>query len=155
MVLADHLVIIENGVTVQTGPPAQVARQPRTDYVAKLVGLNLYRGTANDTTVALDHDSGGGRLTIAEPATGAVHVAFPPTAVSLHPEPSVGSPRNSWPVTVTHIEQHAHTVRVQLDGTPPVLADVTAATVAELHLAPGIPLYATVKATEITTYPTD
>jgi molybdate transport system ATP-binding protein len=155
MVLADHLVIIENGAVVQQGPPARVARQPRTDYVAKLVGLNLYRGTAHDTTVTLDHDSGGGRLTVAEPTTGSVHVAFPPAAVSLHPEPSVGSPRNSWPVTVTHLEQHAHTVRVRLDGGPPVLADVTPATVAELRLVPGIPLYATVKATEITTYPTD
>lgn len=151
MVLADHLVIVEHGTVVQQGPPAQVARQPRTDYVAQLVGLNLYRGTASDTVVTLED---GGRLTIAEPATGAVHVAFPPTAVSLHPEPPAGSPRNSWPVTVTHIEQHAHTVRVRLDGTPPVLADVTPATVAELHLEPGTPLYATVKATETTTYPT-
>jgi molybdate transport system ATP-binding protein len=151
MVLADRLVIIENGGIVQTGPPAQVARQPRTDYVAQLVGLNLYRGTADGTVVTLD-DSG--TFTIAEPATGRVHVAFPPTAVSLHPEPPVGSPRNSWPVTVTHVEQHAHTVRVRLDGAPPVLADVTPATVAELHLTPGTPLHATVKATETTTYPT-
>jgi molybdate transport system ATP-binding protein len=153
MVLADHLVIIEHGAVVQQGPPAQVARQPRTGYVAQLVGLNLYRGAARGTVVALDSDSGGGELTVAEPATGQVHVAFPPTAVSLHPEPPTGSPRNSWPVTVVHIEQHAHTVRVRLDGTPPVLADVTPATVAELHLSPGTPLWASVKATETTTYP--
>ncbi|MGB3444156.1 MAG: ABC transporter ATP-binding protein [Actinophytocola sp.] len=154
MVLADHLVIIEHGAIVQQGPPAQVARQPRTDYVAQLVGLNLYRGVAEGTVVLLDHGSGGGELTVAEPATGPVHVAFPPTAVSLHPEPPTGSPRNSWPVTVAHLEQHAHTVRVRLDGTPPVLADVTPATVAELHLSPGTPLWASVKATETTTYPT-
>ena len=151
MVLADRLVIVEHGTVVQQGPPAQIARQPRTDYVAQLVGLNLYRGTADGTVVTLED---AGRFTIAEPATGPVYVAFPPTAVSLHPESPAGSPRNSWPVTVTHIEQHAHTVRVRLDGTPPVLADVTPATVAELHLAPGTPLYATVKATEATTYPT-
>ncbi|MFL6125849.1 ABC transporter ATP-binding protein [Actinophytocola sp.] len=150
MVLADHLVIIENGAVVQQGPPARVARQPRTDYVAQLVGLNLYRGTAADTVVAL---AGGGRLVIAEPAAGPVHVAFPPTAVGLHSSSLAGGPRNSWPVTVVHIEQHAHTVRVHLDGTPPVLADVTPATVAELHLAPGQPLWASVKATETTTYP--
>ncbi|MFC4857091.1 ABC transporter ATP-binding protein [Actinophytocola glycyrrhizae] len=153
MVLADHLVIIEHGAVVQQGPPARVARQPRTDYVAQLVGLNLYRGAAGDTVVTLDAGAGGGELTIAEPATGPVHVAFPPTAVSLHPEPPAGGPRNCWPVTVTHVEQHAHTVRVRLDGAPPVLADVTPATVAELHLRPGTPLWAGVKATEITTYP--
>jgi molybdate transport system ATP-binding protein len=150
MVLADHLVIVEDGVIVQTGPPGHVARQPRTDYVAHLVGLNLYRGMASGTTVVVDD---GGRLTIAEPANGPVHVAFAPTAVSLHPEPPAGSPRNCWPVTITHIEQHAHTVRIRLDGAPPVLADVTPAVIAELHLTPGTMLYATVKATETTTYP--
>ncbi|HET9139062.1 ABC transporter ATP-binding protein [Actinophytocola sp.] len=150
MVLADHLVIIENGRVVQSGPPAGVARQPRTDYVAHLVGLNLYRGSATGTTVELRD---GGRFSIAEPATGPVHVAFPPTAVSLHPQPPTGSPRNSWPVTIAAIEQHAHTIRVRLDGTPAVLADITPATLAELRLTPGTRLWATVKATETTTYP--
>jgi molybdate transport system ATP-binding protein len=150
MVLADRLVIIERGRVVQSGPPAVVARQPRTDYVAQLVGLNLYRGTARGTEIDL---ADGGRLTVAEPATGPVHVAFPPTAVSLHPEPPAGSPRNSWPVTIVHMEQHAYTVRVRLDGAPPVLADITPVVVAELRLAPGTRLWATVKATETTAYP--
>ncbi|MGO4612736.1 ABC transporter ATP-binding protein [Nocardia sp. 2YAB30] len=150
MVLADRLVIVEHGAVVQEGPPVDVARRPRSDYVAHLVGLNLYRGTARGTTVDLAE---GGALTVAEPDRGAVHVAFPPTAVSLHPEPPVGSPRNAWPVTIGSIEQHAHTIRVRLDGTPPVLADVTPATVAELRLRPGTRLWAAVKATEIHTYP--
>jgi len=150
MVLADRIVIVEDGRIVQEGPPVEVARQPRTEYVAHLVGLNLYRGTASGTRVELDE---GGRFTIAEPAVGAVYVAFSPTAVSLHPEPPVGSPRNSWQVTVADLEQHAHSVRVRLDGSPPVLADVTPAVIAELHLSPGTSLWATVKATEATTYP--
>ncbi|MBF6202712.1 ABC transporter ATP-binding protein [Streptomyces gardneri] len=150
MVLADRLVIVEDGAVVQHGPPAEVARRPRSDYVANLVGLNLYRGTARDTTV---HLADGGSFTVAEPGSGPVHVAFAPTAVGLHPAPPAGSPRNTWPVTVAAIEQHAHTVRVRLDGAPPVLADVTPATVAELRLRPGLRLWAAVKATETHTYP--
>jgi molybdate transport system ATP-binding protein len=114
------------------------------------VGLNLYRGRAEGTAVDLDE---GGRLVIAEPASGAVHVAFAPSAVSLHLDPPGGSPRNSWQVTVVGVEQHAHTVRVRLDGSPSVLADVTTAVVAELRLAPGARLWATLKATETRTYP--
>ncbi|ONM48654.1 ABC transporter ATP-binding protein [Nocardia donostiensis] len=150
LVLADRLVIIENGAIVQQGSPAEVARRPRSDYVANLVGLNLFRGTAHDTTVDL---TDGGTLTTAEPATGPVHIAFPPTAIGLHLERPTGSPRNTWPVTVAGIEQHAHTVRVRLDGTPPVLADVTPATVADLRLRPGLPLWAALEATEVHTYP--
>jgi len=150
MVLADRLVILENGVVIQTGPPSEVARRPRSDYVANLVGLNLYRGTAHGNTVDLDD---GGTLTVAEPAQGAVHVAFPPSAVSLHLEQPAGSPRNTWPVTIIGLEQHAHTTRVRLNGSPSVLADVTPATVADLRLQTGAPLWAALKATEIHTYP--
>ncbi|MFE9575593.1 ABC transporter ATP-binding protein [Nocardia sp. NPDC006044] len=150
MVLADRLVILENGVVVQAGSPSDVAHRPRSDYVANLVGLNLYRGTAHGVTVELDT---GGTLTAAEPGAGPVHIAFSPTAVSLHPDQPTGSPRNTWPVTIAGIEQHAHTIRLRLDGAPPVLADVTPATVADLRLRPGLQLWAAVKATETHTYP--
>jgi molybdate transport system ATP-binding protein len=150
MVLADRLVILEDGRAVQQGAPSEVARQPRTDYVANLVGLNLYRGTANGSAVDLD---GGGTITIAEPTSGAVHVAFPPSAVSLHPARPDGSPRNTWPVTVAAIEQHAHTTRVRLDGSPSVLADITTATLADLRMRPGDEMWAAVKATETHSYP--
>lgn len=150
MVLADRLVILEGGRVVQQGAPRDVVRQPRTDYVANLVGLNFYRGTAAGTEIHLDD---GGTLTVAEPAEGPVHVVFPPSAVSLYPAKPSGSPRNTWSATVAGIEQHAHTTRVDLSGSPAVLADITTATVAELRLQPGIPLWASVKATEIHTYP--
>lgn len=150
MVLADRLVIVEDGMMVQQGPPGAVARRPRSDYVADLVGLNLFRGTASGTLVRLD---GGGRLTVAEPGTGRVHVTFAPSAVGLHPLCPTGSPRNTWLVTVAGLEQHAHTVRVRLDGVVPALADITPATVADLRIRPGSQLWAALKATEIHCYP--
>ncbi|XVV07413.1 ABC transporter ATP-binding protein [Actinosynnema sp. CA-248983] len=150
MVLADRIVILEDGRVVQQGTPAEVVRRPRTDYVAHLVGLNLYRGTAHGTEVSLVD---GGTLTVAEPATGPVHAVFPPEAVGLFPEKPAGSPRNTWPVTVSGVERHAHTTRVHLDGAPPVFADVTTATMADLRLEPGDRLWAVLKATEIHTYP--
>ncbi len=42
------LVVIEHGAVVQEGDAAAVTARPRTDYVARLVGLNLYRGNAAD-----------------------------------------------------------------------------------------------------------
>ena len=63
MVMADRLVVIEAGRIVQVGVPAEVARRPATQYVARLVGLNLYAGRrdAGTTRVAL---SGGGTLSL-------------------------------------------------------------------------------------------
>jgi molybdate transport system ATP-binding protein len=41
---------------------------------------------------------------------------------------------------------------VRIDADPPVLADVTAAAIADLRLAAGDPIWAAVKATEIRAY---
>jgi molybdate transport system ATP-binding protein len=150
MVLADRLVILEQGAIVQQGAPAEIARRPRSDYVADLMGLNLFRGTAAGTGVEI---ANGGHLTVAAPATGRVFLAFPPTAVSLHPQQPGGSPRNTWPVTVGGLEHHANLTRVRLDGTPPVLADITSAAVADLRIHPGMRVWAAVKAAEIHVYP--
>ena len=150
MVLADRLVVLEAGRVVQDGPPLEVARSPRTDYVAQLVGLNLVRGEARGSTVRLD---GGFELAIVAAMTGPALVAFAPTAVALYLSRPDGSPRNTWPAVVRGVEQHGSLVRVTLGGPLPALAEVTPAAVAELRLVPGQELWATVKATETRAYP--
>ncbi|MCL2464623.1 MAG: ABC transporter ATP-binding protein [Micrococcales bacterium] len=45
MVMADRLIVIEDGRVVQQGTPAAVAGHPATQYVARLVGLNLAEGS--------------------------------------------------------------------------------------------------------------
>jgi molybdate transport system ATP-binding protein len=150
MVLADRIVVIEHGAMVQAGTPAEIVRHPRTDYVARLAGLNLYRGIAGRDGVAL---TGGGRLVVDEPLTGEVFVAFPPSAVAVHRGRPDGSPRNVWPVTVAGMEPYGERVRVEFAGEPAVAAEVTTAAVAELDLSPGRTAWVAVKATETHAYP--
>jgi molybdate transport system ATP-binding protein len=155
MVLADRLVVVEEGRVVQQGTPAEVARAPRTDYVARLVGLNLFDGVAGSSpnTVELD---GGGALQVAHPVKGQVFVAFSPSAVSLHTRRPEGSARNVWHGHIDSLEQHADVVRVSVVGVagpPPVLADVTTGAVAELGLDVGRDVWVSVKATELRHYP--
>ena len=150
MVLADFLVVLEDGRVVQRGRTAEVARAPRTDYVARLVGLNLYRGRAVGGGIEVE---GGGVLVTADGCEGEVFAVFPPSAVVLFRDRPDGSARNTWQGRVAGLEQHADTVRVQIEAAPAVLADVTAAAVAELGLTVGAPVWAAVKATEIRCYP--
>ena len=154
LMLADQLVVIEGGRIVQQGTPAQIARQPTTDYVAKLVGLNLYQGRADGSEVAV---SGGGSFIIADHHQhGDVLVAVRPSAIVVstqHPQPS--SARNTWPATITGLTMLADRVRLDLDGQPSALADVTPAAVAELSLEGGRQVWLTVKATDLEVYPPD
>lgn len=162
MVMTDRLIVIEDGRIVQQGPPASVARRPSTSYIARLVGLNLYRGVVQaDRSIELD---GGGRLFGSPYAEGDMASDFPPagsqalvavrpTAIALHTSrPEHGSPRNVWRGTVAGLELLTDRIRVQVDGTPPALVDVTASAVAELALERGDQVWLTVKATEVDVY---
>ena len=150
LVLADRLVIVEDGRVVQEGDAETITARPRTDYVARLVGLNLYRGTGDGRAVTLDN---GFVLTVADHVSGAVFVAFAPTAVSLYPAPPEGSPRNLWQATVGGIARHGDNLRVQLHGPITLAADITPAAAAQLRLASGQQVWAATKATETLAYP--
>jgi molybdate transport system ATP-binding protein len=128
-----------------------VTAQPRTDYVARLVGLNLYRGRAAGRTVRV----GELTLTTADGLAGAVFVAFPPAAVAVYRSRPDGSPRNVWGATVTAVQRHGDNLRVHLDGPIAVAADVTPAAAAQLRLAPGQSVWAAVKAAETRAYPVE
>jgi molybdate transport system ATP-binding protein len=153
MVLADRLVVVEHGQTVQEGAPTEVARAPRTEYVARLVGLNLFRGVGAGRTVRVEGAAATVAVTVAEPVHGPAFAAFRPAAVALHRSRPDGSARNVWPGRVRHLEQHADTVRVQVEAAVTVLADVTTAAVADLGLDVGSPVWVAVKATEVRAYP--
>jgi molybdate transport system ATP-binding protein len=148
--LADRIVVLEAGQIVQRGTIDEVAARPQSRYVADLVGVNLYRGIARHGAVAV---AGGGTLAIAEDITGDVFAVVHPRAVSLHLQHPEGSPRNVWPGTVAGLERHDDRFRVRVAGTPPVIAEVTPAAVADLGLVAGRNVWTTVKATEVITYP--
>ncbi|MFC5216545.1 ABC transporter ATP-binding protein [Streptomyces coerulescens] len=151
MVLADRLVVVEDGQVVQEGTPADIARRPRTDYIAHLVGLNLYRGQATGHTVRVD---GGPAVTTTEDLTGPVFVAFPPSAVTLHRDrPTGSSARNLWRCEVSGLETHGDQIRAALTGELALAADLTTIAAAELDLRPGATVWATVKATQTHAYP--
>ncbi|GHE09325.1 ABC transporter ATP-binding protein [Klenkia taihuensis] len=150
MALADRVLVVEDGRVVQEGTPAEVARMPRTDYVARLVGLSLLPGVGRGRSVELD---GGGAVAVAEEAQGPVFVAVRPGTVSLYLSRPDGSPRNVWPATLVAATPHGSTVRCDLDGEVPLTADVTATAFAELGLQPGARVWASVKASEVAVYP--
>lgn len=166
MVMADRLLVIEGGRVVQHGAPAEVARRPATQYVARLVGLNLYAGTVSPGSATVQLRGGGSVVAAADGAgaaddaapgervAGRVLVAVRPTAIAVHVErPTRGSPRNVWPGVVTGMELLADRVRVQVDGTPPALVDVTVDAVRDLGLAAGTPVWLSAKATDVDVYP--
>ncbi|MCA1692264.1 MAG: ABC transporter ATP-binding protein, partial [Actinobacteria bacterium] len=111
MVLADLLVVLEEGRVVQAGSVAEVSARPRSRYVADLVGVNLYRGRAKGATVSV---GAGHSLHVAESVAGDVFALVHPRAVALHRSEPHGTPRNVWAGVAEGLDREAERVRVRV-----------------------------------------
>jgi len=151
-VLADNIIVLDNGRIAQTGTPAEITARPRTRWVAELVGTNLLAGAANrDGIIRLD---AGGTLIVADPLPmGAVFAVVHPRAVTLHRERPEGSARNTWRGHIATVEPVGDRYRIHVDAAPPVVAEVTTTAVRDLGLAEAAAVWITAKATEIDVYP--
>ncbi|GAB2932486.1 ATP-binding cassette domain-containing protein [Rhodococcus aerolatus] len=157
LVLSDRVVVVEAGRVVEAGPTRDVLARPRSAFAARVSGLNLLAGTVEAQGVRLP---GGGLVAGVlgpgcAPGTPAVAV-FGPRAVAVHLGRPGGSPRNAVEVEIASVEPRGDLVRVRAADGPTgagLLADVTAASAAELELVPGGRAWFAVKATEVAVHP--
>ncbi|MEC4018817.1 ABC transporter permease [Streptomyces sp. H27-D2] len=149
--LADRVLVLDEGRTLQDAAPAEVTRHPRSPWVARMLGRNAWSGTATPTGLALD---GGGRLVVADPlADGTPALAIiAPEAVSVHRDQPGGSPRNIWPGTIREITASGSRLRILItsDQAPDLVAEITPQAAADLGLTDGAAVWTSIKATETT-----
>ena len=148
-ILADRLIVMEQGRQVQSGTPVEITEHPRSRYVADLVGVNLLRGEADHGSVRL---ADGTVVSAADAETGDVFAVIHPRAVALHRTRPEGSPRNVWPGRVNGVELYGDRARVRVEGQVQLVAEVTPAALAELRLGEGGEVWLTFKATEVAVY---
>lgn len=161
--LADSVAIVEGGRIVERGTVTDVLTAPRSDFGARIAGVNLIAG------IAAGHgdDSGSTSLTTSWGAQvhgsgryeiGTALVAlFSPAAVSIHPTAPMASPRNAFEVTIDEMEVQGSGIRVRSrphpDGSPGLAADVTPAAVSDLDLEPGRTVFFVVKSRAVALHP--
>ncbi|CUR55187.1 Molybdenum import ATP-binding protein modC [metagenome] len=132
LTIADRVLVLDEGAVAQFGTPAEVAQRPRTEHVARLVGLNV--------------------VSTGPTAEGAELMAFTPEAVNVSLDEPVGSPRLRWHGTVADIAPHGAAIRVLVHADPDLIADVTPEAATELALGPGRSVWLSVKATAVRRY---
>jgi molybdate transport system ATP-binding protein len=127
LTLADRVVVLDRGVIAQVGTPREVAAQPRTEHVARLVGLNVLR-------------------------EGDRYVSFSPSVVTVSLLEPAGSARHRWPGVIAHATPHGTSVRLLVTGDRELLADVTPEATTELGLLPGREVWLSVKESALSSY---
>lgn len=152
LALADDLVVLERGRVVQAGALRDVLRAPASSWVARFLGVNLFGGPvvgpAGPGTMWVQ--VGDARIEVPATAYAAVRVVLHPREVTLARESHRDSARNHIEGVVRELipePPHGDTVRIALDSTPPLLAQVTRAAAEALGLQAGARVFATFKAT--------
>ncbi|MFJ3173694.1 ABC transporter permease [Streptomyces roseus] len=149
--LADRVLVLADGRTLQDAPPTEVTRHPRSPWVARMLGRNAWPGTASADGLVLPT---GGRLVVAEalPEGSQALAIIGPEAVSVHRDRPAGSPRNVWEGSVREITAVGSRLRVLVASAqaPDLVAEITPEAAAELGLVDGSKVWTSVKATEVT-----
>ncbi len=155
--LADRVLVLEEGRVVQYAEPGEVARHPRSPWVARMLGRNAWSGAVRDgglEPVGAGWSPPPTRLR----RTGRRRSRWSPPRRC----PASGAPVRRQPaqrLAGHRAELTAHGARLRVlvaDAPAPgldVVAEVTPAAVAELRLAEGAEVWVSVKATEITVVP--
>ena len=158
LALADRVVVLDGGSVVEDGPVREVLARPRSAFAARIAGIDLIAGTAQ--AHGLSSPDRGHVAGIVDPSCVAGEPAvalFSPSAVAVHLTPPTGSPRNHFEVTIAELEPRGEIIRVRAtdstSGSAGLVADLTAASVADLDLEPGLHVHFAVKATEVSVYP--
>lgn len=98
--MADQLVVMQAGSVVQRGTPAEVTDQPRSTFIADLVGVTLLHGSVRQNRIAIE---GGGELTVQTELQGPL-LAIPPASASITREASAEPGPNRWRGTVGGVD---------------------------------------------------
>lgn len=151
LLLADRVVVLEQGRVVEEGPSHEVLTRPRSSFAARVAGLNLVAGRWEDGAVVHPDAVVTGLASGSAPGVGDGAVAvFSPSSVSVYPEARPGSPRNGLAAVVTDVEPLGDRVRVRTRvGSLALAAEVTPSAAAELDLVPGSRVHLAVKAVEV------
>ncbi|MGW0157681.1 sulfate/molybdate ABC transporter ATP-binding protein [Mycobacterium sp. NPDC003323] len=157
LAVADKVIVVDGGRVVERGHVRDVLTAPRSDFAARIAGVNLISGvilepgtlrTGWETTVSGLGDT---------PAGSAAVALFRPATVAVHPTPPHASPRNVIEVRIAELDVHGTTVRIrgaeQPDGGTGLAADITAAAAAELDVHLGQTVYFVVKTQEVQLHP--
>ncbi len=148
--LADRVAIFDHGTIAQTGTVSEITAHPRSRYVAQLIGTNLISGVLTHDGL-ITHE--GVHLAVVAEFTGPAFAVVRPQSITLVRHVADSSARNTFTGVIDDIDRLGDRVRVGIDAQLHLTAEITARALDELQLRPGDQIHATLKATDIDTYP--
>jgi molybdate/tungstate transport system ATP-binding protein len=139
--LASRIAIIRHGLVVQTGPPAEVFRQPCSEFVARFVGArNLFPVVSADAAGSTVRLSDAVRLRVARvPDLGEMLASIRPEEISIRGAGAAGTDpaANELPCVLARAEDRGRFYRLCLEGEINLIATMTRQAFLATSASPG------------------
>jgi len=150
--LATRVAVMEQGTIVQTGTPKEVFQRPRSEFVARFVGIrNSFAGRldlppAPGATLRHFRTAGMVFQVLSDAEAGEGSLILRSEDITISPAPASSSAQNTFPGTIVDVIPARMGHEVTVDIGVELAALLTSESVERLSLTPGARVWASFKA---------
>lgn len=130
LVLADRVIVLDEGQLAQISVPAELERRPRTQYAAALVGTNLLRAYRRGPVI--EFAEGAAVRLGASGRDGPVDVVIAPRHVTVAAADSAEG-TGTWIAPIAGLEAAGNEVHIRVGGAAPIAARASLESLRDLH----------------------
>jgi len=156
LALGERVAVLESGRVTQYGTRDELLARPRSAYVADFLGVNLLRGVAEGAAQAAWLRVGQARIAIPPGSgEGELFAVVNAREITLSRSEPVGSARNLFRGPIEELipePPDGARLRAVLRTEPRLVAEITRSAAEYLELAPGTEVWASFKATGVSTF---
>ena len=150
ILLGDRIGILSDGKLIQVGEPDEIFRKPKSEFVAKFVGVeNIFSGKSELKKGLARIDIGNVLIEAVAQKEGKVKVCIRPEDILLSKRPIKSSGRNMLQGKITEISDRGTTVRLKVDVGRELVVIITKRSFLDMKLRIGSGVYAAFKASSV------
>jgi molybdopterin-binding protein len=150
ILLGDRIGVLSDGKLIQVGEPDEIFRKPKSEFVAKFVGVeNIFSGKSELKKGLARIDIGNVLIEAVTQKKGKVKVCIRPEDILLSKRSIKSSGRNMLRGKITEISDRGTTVRLKVDVGRELVVIITKRSFLDMKLRIGSRIYAAFKASSV------
>jgi len=150
ILLGDRIGVLSDGKLIQVGEPDEIFRKPKSEFVAKFVGVeNIFSGKSELKKGLARIDIGNVLIEAVTQKEGKVKVCIRPEDILLSKRSIKSSGRNMLRGKITEISDRGTTVRLKVDVGRELVVIITKRSFLDMKLRIGSRIYAAFKASSV------
>jgi len=153
LTLGDMIAVMDSGILLEVGTKEELLSRPKTEYVAHLIGLNLFKGSPAQNAPIFHTDLGS--IVTAGIAKNKHYALINPREITIHlkrPDSSALNVLEGYITNISPLDHRGELVRISISSSPPVVSELTTISANALNITVGQKVFASFKAASVNLY---